>query len=60
MIDFNTWLIDTTGHVGTRTTVWNEDTDYVYYAQNQALTPKAADHRVRDLRARHHYVNTTP
>lgn len=58
VIDFNTWLIDTTGHVGNQTSVWNEYVDYVYYAQNQDLTPKQADHQVRVLRAHHHYVNS--
>lgn len=58
VIDFNTWLIDTTGHTGTATSVWNEDVDYVYYAQNRALSPRQAEHAVRSLRARHHYLNT--
>jgi hypothetical protein len=58
VIDFNTWLIDLTGHVGHRTSVWHEDVDYVYYAQNQVLTSRQAEHRVRHLRACHHYVNS--
>lgn len=58
VIDFNTWLIDVTGHTGHETSVWHEDVDYVYYAQNKTLTPRQAQQRVRVLRARHHYVNS--
>jgi hypothetical protein len=58
VIDFNTWLIDLTGHVGTRTSVWNEDVDYVYYAQNRVQTLKQAEHEVTALRHHHSYVNT--
>ncbi|QGN32231.1 glycoside hydrolase family 16 protein [Microlunatus sp. Gsoil 973] len=58
VIDFNTWLIDTTGHVGQQTSIWNEYVDYVYYAQNQVLSPKQAKHQVRLLRSHHRFVNT--
>jgi hypothetical protein len=32
--------------------------DYVFYAQNQVLSPKQAKHQLQHLRAGHSFVNT--
>lgn len=52
-IDFNMWLIDVTGHGSSGVSVWHEDVDYVYYAQDTVLRQAQVEHQVRDLR-RHH------
>lgn len=49
-IDFNLWLIDLTGHQGSRTSVWHEDVDYVYYAKNRVLSLSQAEGQVASLR----------
>lgn len=50
-IDFNEWFID--GELASTSTprTWTEQVDWVYYAQNQALTPSQVDSAVAGLRS---------
>jgi hypothetical protein len=50
-IDFNEWFID--GELASTSTPrnWTEQVDWVYYAQNQALSPSQVDSAVIGLRA---------
>lgn len=58
-VDFNTWLMNVKGHAGSGTSVWHEDVDYVYYAQNRVLTQKQILHQVRFFRQHHvHFLDT--
>jgi hypothetical protein len=49
-IDFNLWVLDVTGHSGSSTSTWNQDVDYVYYAENRALTLAQATTQVAAYR----------
>jgi hypothetical protein len=58
-IAFNEWTLDLTGHTGTQTSTYKESVDYVYYAENRALTPAQAAAQVQSFRcAGTTYTNT--
>ena len=58
-VDFNTWLMNVKGHTGSGTSVWHEDVNYVYYAQNCVLTQKQILQQVRFFRRHHvHFLDT--
>ncbi|MDX5566164.1 glycoside hydrolase family 16 protein [Streptomyces sp. ID05-04B] len=51
-IRFNHWLIDLTGVGGRQTRAFEEKVDYVYFAQDQVLSPADVQAAVADYRSR--------
>lgn len=50
-LDFNQWIIDWAAHSGSGTSTWLERADFVYYAQNKALSWTQAKSVVDGYRA---------
>jgi len=50
-IDFNTWVLDLEGHTGAATSVWQEEVDWVYYAENRVLTDAQVRQQVTSLKS---------